>query len=371
MAELMTDERIASTLDKINQRLKAAGLPVGIILRGRRLFLQATLPPSPGSTKTRPHQQQISCKLAVSVAGIMAAEKQARRLGGQLVDGTFTWSDWRELPATAAGPTLADWLPKMKADYLGRRGDTERVLRTWRKEYEAPLLRFDQATVLTPESIRELILSVPAQQKSRQRVANAFGRLAAVAGIALPYAIADLRGTYTSLKPAPRNLPADSLIEAIWEAIPYAPWRTVYGLIAAFGLRPHEAFRLRDIQPLPTGGARAVVDEDTKTGARFVWAIHPHWVEQWGLIEGPMPDCCLTLDNDKLGHRVSVQFRRYQVPFRPYSLRHAFARRGMEAGFPPDFLAKIMGHSLAVHLKIYRHHIEADSYQRIYQRIMG
>jgi hypothetical protein len=33
-------------------------------------------------------------------------------------------------------------------------------------------------------------------------------------------------------------------------------------------------------------------------------------------------------------------------------------------------MAKAMGHSLAVHLQVYRRWIELDSYQQIYQRVL-
>jgi hypothetical protein len=44
-------------LDEVNQCLKAAKLGIRVAQRGDRLPLRATLPPRPGSDKTKPYQQ--------------------------------------------------------------------------------------------------------------------------------------------------------------------------------------------------------------------------------------------------------------------------------------------------------------------------
>ena len=68
-----------------------------------------------------------------------------------------------------------------------------------------------------------------------------FRQLAKFAGIQVD--LKDIKGNY---KPKPVNaddVPSDDEIEAIWESIASPGWRWVYGMLATYGLRPHEVFR--------------------------------------------------------------------------------------------------------------------------------
>ena len=56
-------------LDEVNQRLKAAKLGIHVAQRGDRLSLRATLPPRPGSGKTKPYQQYLSSGIYANPAG--------------------------------------------------------------------------------------------------------------------------------------------------------------------------------------------------------------------------------------------------------------------------------------------------------------
>lgn len=370
----MDSRQVAMTTEnEVNARLKAAKVGVTVQQMGDRLLLRATLPPSPASKQTRPHQQRISTGIYASAEGYKQIEKLARKLGADLALGQFRWEQWRETEVVKSkAPVLGDWLPKFERDYFDRRGRNERTESTWENEYRRPLGRFDKKEQLTPENIKAMICSIPAEQKTRQRVANAFGCLAKFMGLTLPFLIADFRGTYTSLKPAPRNLPSDDQIVEAWEAIPNPQWRYVFGLIAAFGLRPHEAMRIVEIKELPGGGAIATIDKNTKTGARMTWALHPEWVERFGLLGAQLPNIKLDRGNEKLGHHITVQFSRYScVPFKLYDLRHAWAARAIVLGIETGLASKMMGHSLAVHSCIYSAHIDERHYKEAYERFIG
>ena len=51
------------------------------------------------------------------------------------------------------------------------------------------------------------------------------------------------------------------------------------------------------------------------------------------------------------------QFRRYEVGFSPYDLRHAWAVRTIHLGLPDTVAARMMGHSVAIHTRTYHHWI--------------
>jgi hypothetical protein len=63
-----------------NGRLKSSRLGVRIEQYGEKLRLVATLPPRPGSPKTKSHQQQIFLGIGVCPKGISLAEAEARRV---------------------------------------------------------------------------------------------------------------------------------------------------------------------------------------------------------------------------------------------------------------------------------------------------
>jgi integrase len=160
-----------------------------------------------------------------------------------------------------------------------------------------------------------------------------------------------------------RKLPTDEQILQAVELIPNQSWKLVYGLMATFGLRNHEVF-FSDLSPLAEGGDKVIrVLPSTKTGEHLVWAFRPEWVDYFNLkvladFSPPLPDVCTDLKKTTLqnvGRRVSEQFKRYGVPFTPYTLRHCWAVRTIHAGLPDTVAAKMMGHSVSIHTRTYHH----------------
>ena len=131
--------------------------------------------------------------------------------------------------------------------------------------------------------------------------------------------------------------------------------RSVYGVMAAFGLRNHEVF-FCDYSDLAQGTQQVRVLSSTKTGSHDVWAFHPEWVDQLDLRSLVLPDVATDLNTttlQRVGQRVTAQFRRYGVPFSPYDLRHAWAVRTIHMGLSDSVAAKMMGHSVTVHTRTY------------------
>ena len=77
-----------------NGRLRSGKIPVLIQQIGKKLYLQATLPPKPNSTRTDNHQQRIALGFRANGAGISLAEKVARKVGGLLATQEFTWEPY-------------------------------------------------------------------------------------------------------------------------------------------------------------------------------------------------------------------------------------------------------------------------------------
>jgi integrase len=154
--------------------------------------------------------------------------------------------------------------------------------------------------------------------------------------------------------------------------IPNPRWRLVYGLMATYGLRNHEAF-FCDVSALAPGGDRVIrVLPTSKTGEHQVWPFQPGWVDQFGLEalaagSDALPQVSTDLRRTTLqqvGRRVAEQFRRYNLPITPYDLRHAWAVRTIHIGLPDTVAARMMGHSVAIHTRTYHHWITRRDQQQ-------
>ncbi|MEO0375430.1 MAG: integrase [Cyanobacteria bacterium P01_A01_bin.17] len=359
------DNRVAQT----NTRLKQARLRVAICRRGNMFWLQGTFPPKPHLThKTKPYQQRFSLGLPVNMAGLQQAERQAKLIGAELSLGQFNWTNYLADQSQSDQPeTVQDWVAKFEDAYWKRRKRTMSSQNTW-KVYRQVFNKLPSLQPLTLDLLLACIHKTEPDSRARQRacmVLYQFGKLAALPGLE---AIPELSGDYSPKSVTPRMLPEDAVIVQWRASIKNEGWRWVYGILAAYGLRPHEVFHL-DLSDFPT----IRVDDETKTNARFIYPLYPEWAEQWKLNERTLPGLRVIAegDNTKLGTKVSRFFYESSIPFTAYDLRHSYARRCFEFGCSPDLGAKLMGHSVSTHCKIYRAWIDEAVYRRAYEAIIN
>ncbi len=105
-----TNSDILKRLKLANGRLKGSLVGVTIEQMGNRLTLRATLPPKPGSIKTKAHQQRIYLGVHANPTGVKVAEAKAREIGAQLELRTFSWDPYLpEKEKTPALSTLKLW----------------------------------------------------------------------------------------------------------------------------------------------------------------------------------------------------------------------------------------------------------------------
>ncbi len=352
---------------QINQRLKVAQLGVQLERRGNRLALRSTLPPRPGSDRLRPTQQRLSLGIPATTAGLKQAEQEAKVLALKLMQNSFEWRDYDHAidGKRLTNLELSQQIDAFEKEFFAATHRTQKpasARTSWRGAYE-PYLRKLEAIVLEnpsfslSEAIGKTLQSIDPQSRSRQ-----IGVIALVAfATFMQLEIAnDLKGKYAGnqgldrLKKT-RELPTDDQILHHWNQIPNPKWKYVYGVMAAFGLRNHEVF-FCDYGDLLKGENQVQVLSTTKTGSHEVWAFHPEWVDQFELRSPLLPDVNTSLETTTLqtvGQRVTAQFRRYNIPFSPYDLRHAWAVRTIHVGLPDTVAAKMMGHSVTVHTKTY------------------
>jgi len=342
-------------LNQANGRLRAAKAGVSIVKKCDRLYLQATLPPKPKSGKANPYQQQIALGIYANPAGISFAEKEARKVGALLASRAFNWSLYlrKEEPATE---TIASWIQKFEESKRQTVSTT-----TWKTDYARPFGVLPADEPITIATLLSAIAKTKPNTRQRRRFCLAFRQLAQFADRQID--IDDLIGNYSPTSVQPRNLPTDDEIADCFDKIENPQWRWVYGVIAAYGLRDHEAFYL-DMSKFPIAQVL-----EGKTGYRQCWPLLPEWAEVWGLADINRPPVTGECHAD-FGARVCKFFARSPFDFCSYDLRHAWAIRAVRVGLDASLAAKQMGHSLTVHSKTYHLGINEREQQQAYDRLL-
>ena len=166
----------------------------------------------------------------------------------------------------------------------------------------------------------------------------------------------------------PRTIPTDASIEFFIDSISYRPWQVAFGMIATYGLRPHEVFCQNEA--IDDEGCLDITSK--KTGWRIIIPQNPKWIERWNLRDGELPRHDPTHNGKELGAKVTTQFARYraqaEVMWRTnaqcYDLRHAYAARFHSRSefqkLRVDQMAKFMGHSEKIHRSTYMRWIDKN-----------
>ncbi len=335
-----------------NARLKAGKTGIAIEVKGDRLTLRATLPPKPNSAKTKPYQQRIYLSWYANPAGIKHAEAEARQVSSDLALDRFDWTRFQDVEAqTEVMPRVDNLIGQFKADKLSQ-GISDR---TWKDDYTEVFDKLPQDAELNPNIILDLVRNTEPNTRTRRRYCLALSALAKFAKLDID--LSQYIGNYSPSKVQPRDIPSDESIQQWYSQIPNPAWQWAFGMLATYGIRPGELLTL-NFDDLPilniTGG---------KTGDRRVYPIYPEWFDYFSLADIKQ----LNISNSD---QCSKQFRRYEVPFSPYDLRHAWAIRSMEFGLPIERAAAQMGHSMAVHSQTYHRWISDRHHARAYETIM-
>jgi hypothetical protein len=352
-------------LGDLNDRLKFSDIPVRVRLKGRNLALRATLPKKPGEGSGR-KQYDISLKIPRTRDGLKRAEREANILAQRMADGSFEWSQY------ATGPNddplqskpISQWIAELKPHYFAtqRRGKNGKQItdETWRVQWGSTFRKLPQSEPLTAGLLLAAVLSTGEGTAIREKTCQRLQHLANFAGIQIDLSLYDV-----GYESPPRDIPEDDLILDWHDRIPNADWRWVFGMMATFGLRPHECFDCKFLDPLTVQ-----VGTQTKTGERQTKAIPPEWVDRWKLLDGTPPPG-KTRTPVQRGTSVSKQFRRYEVLMQPYDLRHAWAiRTSVVNGIPLATAAQWMGHSVTTHTRIYQKWLKASTNDQIYKSLI-
>ncbi|MCY6492100.1 hypothetical protein [Leptolyngbya sp. GGD] len=346
-------------IQKINDRLKAACVRVRVIPKGKNLGLRATLPKKPQDGIGR-KQYDISLRIPASKDGFKRAEREAYKLAQSLADGSFSWDVYLTPDCDPNEKTISQLIEEFKAEYFRTHPRIKET--TWNNTWASTFRKLPQNGLLSDSMVLAVVLSTKDNSRNRELTCERLQKFGEFAGLTI-----DLSNYVGDYEPKPRDIPDDATIIEWRDKIPNEQWQWAYGAIAAFGIRPHEVFACEMIDPLTLR-----VHKDTKTGARTTRAILPEWAEKWNLIEMNPPETTQT-DRRLRGQLVSHQFGsdRYNLPFHPYDLRHAWAlRASVIKGLPISTAASMMGHGSDVHTRIYHRWLNDAQNERVYRSLI-
>ncbi|KKZ12938.1 MAG: integrase [Candidatus Synechococcus spongiarum SP3] len=375
-------------LQILNEGFRTGGLPLRIERRGQRLGLRGRLPRRDGAGF---QVQRLSLGFKADGTGLEAAVQQLHQICGDLSSGRFCWRQrlsprqrpqrHRLQPAGGAdllNHALERFKEAFDADPVRSRNPAGQRS-TWATAYWPYLRRLALMQEQHQQTLGQALLvctlgSYQLASRSRQQCGTVLAALARQEGIPLPEDWSRQAGGYGLHQAGHRQLPTDQQIMAAWRKIPNPAWRWVLGVMATYGLRNHEVF-FCDYSALHGGDAPVVrVMATSKTGEHQVWPFLPEWVERFALADLRRPPVTTDLERvtlQQVGRRVMEQFRRYEVGFSPYDLRHAWAVRTIHLGLPDTVAARMMGHSVAIHTRTYHHWMTQRDQQQAVNTVLA
>lgn len=312
-----------------------------------RLYLLGRLPHKDGSPGLK--QQRITLRLDDTPANQKIAKKQLVILERQLSSGTFDWSYW-----TGEDTKCTSWREAIALLYRKKVVHGRTSENTWNVSYMGLLKQLTQNQPVTTTAIEQAISRYERSQYSYKLVYYLMKDIAALTGVRFPEIGLPLYGKAKVLE-----VPSDDEVVA-WVLESKLPHRWFFGMMATYGLRPHEV----EVSAL-IDGDRLQVPDETKTGFRTVIPLHPEWVELFDL-RNPQrrpPSVRVEARPDEASQWLYRAAKKQGISYRPYALRHAYAARLWRCGGSElDIFtaARLMGHSIEQHVQTYRAHIDPN-----------
>ena len=310
-----------------------------------RLYLLAKVPRRDGQPGLK--QTRIALLLDDTPVNRRVAARQLATLERQLATGTFEWSYWLD---QESGITWRQAIAKLHRArvVLGRTSE-----RTWEINYMGRLRQIPPSSPVTTESIAAALQRYDRSSCSYKELWYLLQHLSRLVGVPFPELPVPTYGQAELVA-----VPSDGEIIEWVEASGAAAW--YFGMMATYGLRPHEIEGAVLIER-----DYCQVADGTKTGFRTVVPVPREWVERFKLRDRrlrPTMERRGGMDRpDDVSKWLSKEVRRLGVPWRPYALRHAYAGRlWREGGSRLDIYtaARLMGHTASQHAKTYRAHIQ-------------
>ena len=319
-----------------------------------RLYVNGMFPKKSGEPGTE--QTSITLQLDDTPAGRKAAEKWLKKIERELKNGSFRWSDYRR-----TGKSSNDAKTWLEAIRSLRRKKVEMgttAASTWEVNYWGTLKLMPLQEIVTTESLARELGRYRRDQYTYKKCHGLFRHIAKIAKVDFPEVPVP---TY-SLRSASTDVPSeDEIVEWVLNSGESYMW--TFGMMATYGLRPHEC---DDCELIEHNGLMLVrVDDQTKTGYRTVIPQEKHWVELFNLQHRrPRPESNRSAERkDATSVWLNARRLKQKIKWKPYSLRHAYAGRLWRNGGSELSVfdaAQLMGHSTQIHIQTYRAWIDPN-----------
>jgi hypothetical protein len=382
-------QKLLIELEKVNQRLKSAKTKVSIRESNGSLQLRATLPIKPGDKDKKGNgrkQYNLSLNIPGNLDGLKTAEEEAYELGKLIARKTFKWKD-RYLGNEAIRKdfkTIGELLKKFEEEYFKTHKRTTKSEHTFYYYFTRTKRYTNSQDLAIAENLISSIEKIDKEwaKYNAARAISAFCQTFKIDIDLSKYAKmpehnsrkipTDAEISTGFIKFADylntRNKQVNQNVKDSWQL-----WRWIYGMLAVYGLRPRELFINPNVDwwlSEENADMTWKVDRDCKTGEREALPLYKQWVADFDLRNLKYSEMLIDAVNkkDKKNHaqitaltqRVSWWFRKIELDFKPYDLRHAWAIRAHIIGIPIKAAADNLGHSVQVHTQTYQRWFSLD-----------
>ena len=318
-----------------------------------RLYLSGSFPKKDGTPGNA--QTLVTLQLDDTPVGRKEAEKWLKKAERDLKMDRWDWADWQRTKHTGQTGTWQEAIRSLRRRKV-ELGKTSAS--TWQVNYWGSLKLMPMTAKVTTESIAEELGRYSRDQYTYKKLFYLLRDISVIAGVPFP----EVGVPTYSKKGNQTDVPSDSEI-VDWVLSAPQPYRWYFGMMATYGLRPHEC----DECSLLTNERLMLVqvDDNTKTGHRTVIPQETAWVELFNLQHRQQrPESDRDADrNDTTSVWLNRWRLKQKLAWKPYALRHAFAGRlWRNGGSELDVFdaAQLMGHSVKEHVETYRAWIDPN-----------
>ena len=411
--------RIKRLVGEVNDRLNQIGKRgkrAKLVAKTTSLSLQFTFHDGNGNS-----QKNVGLgAIPLSPNGILEAEKIAQLVTAQLSANDFTWDWYNKLIGKPTSEqtkqlTCREMVDQFKPHYFRQRKNDKSPQQSWYLRARGiEKILGNSNKPLSTTLIREIIELTENNSRNREYAIQGLIEFLKYFDITDYKKVIKEYQKHNKIKAKKRNVPSDKRIIEVHQNgfIPnlcsnkknlyrYSQWQFLYGLLATYGLRVHEAWHIANWDEPVTlkNGDWVAVDIDdeaeeskqysgedlivppildpnnkeyilcikhaTKTGYRMAMPLSPeghNWIEEFNLLQPlNLPDIKNSLERTGKGegsyrctNAVCGWFYRRKYGFTPHDLRHAYNHRGHRQGVNIDVLCQSLGHSFTVNTTIYR-----------------
>ncbi len=307
-----------------------------------KLYLLAALPPKSGDGASKP--QRVSTGLDDTPADRKVAERRRAVMQRQVDEGMFSWDDWVDARKGHTFKAAVEMLYRKRV-VLGRTGEN-----TWRISYWGRLKQLPLTEIVSTAGLAKALEKYERDTASYKELFFLLKDLASLVSIEFPECPVPTYGSQTKPPKVPSDDEIVTWVQKAMREDPELGW--VLGLIATYGLRPHESDDCRFIDDKN----RLEVPSESKTGDRIVIPVNKEWVKLFDLRNEKRREK-VSKAADATSQWIHAHNKKIGFPYKTYALRHAFAGRLWRVGgsrLDIFSAARLMGHDAKTHSRTYR-----------------